>query len=83
MFGNNLEPFAMQCVVCGTWIAMRLDADDLARHRAGVPVRFAFADRNGVPYLDAASRELWISGVCGSCWSLLCPDPTIHPTAYN
>jgi ATP-dependent DNA ligase len=37
-------------------------------------------DRRGRPYLTAAERELCISGVCGPCWSLLCPS---DPLAYN
>jgi hypothetical protein len=36
-----------------------------------------------VPYLSPAERELFITAVCGSCWSLLCPDPITQPTAYN
>jgi len=47
------------------------------RHvRGGVYVQHAFVDRNGKPYLSAAERELFpaCSGVCASCWKLLCPS---------
>ncbi len=73
MFGEILKPVAVQCVVCRTWIAMRLDEEDLACHRAGVLVQVAFTDQAGVPYLNAGERELFISGVCNECWPLLCP----------
>lgn len=71
------------CVVCGRHVALRLDADDLERHRAGVLVQDAFADENGVPYLSAAERELFITATCGDCYALLCADPITHPEAYN
>ena len=75
VFGENLKLIAVPCVVCRTWIAMRLDEEDLARHRAGVLVQVAFVDRAGSPYLNAGERELFVSGACNDCWSLLCPNP--------
>ena len=80
MFGENLKLIAVQCIVCRTFIAMRLDEEDLARHNAGVLVQVAFTDRAGVPYLNAGERELFISGVCNECWPLLCPA---SPLEYN
>lgn len=62
---------------------MRLDEEDLARHRAGVLVQFAFTDRAGAPYLNAGERELFISGVCNDCWPLLCADPLAFPLEYS
>jgi hypothetical protein len=71
------------CVVCKRWVVVRVDGDDLRRHHDGVFVQFAFTNENGVPYLSPAERELFITAVCGSCWSLLCPDPITQPTTYN
>jgi len=65
-----------RCVVCGKVVALRVDPEDVERWRSGVFVQDAFADQSGTPYLDAASRELLISGTCGDCYALLCsPDP--------
>ena len=69
--------------VCRKWVALRVDPDDLERHTKGMFVQFAFTDCNGTPYLSPAERELFISACCGSCWDLLCADPTTHPMAYN
>ena len=74
MFGTNLQLTTKQCVVCGKHIALHVDKDDLDRLRHGVLVQHA------LPYLDASVRELWISGVCGDCWLLLCPSDRL---AYN
>jgi Na+-translocating ferredoxin:NAD+ oxidoreductase RnfC subunit len=82
VFGENQDRLiTIQCRVCGRWTAIRLDPDDFYRHvRDGVLVQRAFADRGGKPYLTAAERELFISAVCGSCYSLLCPSSEL---AYN
>jgi hypothetical protein len=78
LHGTNLtEVIALRCVVCGKFVAVRIDPVDLRRHHEGLFVQFAF------PYLDASLRELFISGVCPDCWDLLCPDPIVHPTAYH
>ena len=72
MHGRNLSTLiTLRCVVCGRHVAIRLDADDLERHRDGVFVQDAFTNENGVPYLSPAERELFITAVCGSCWPLL------------
>jgi hypothetical protein len=81
MFGERLEPIAMRCCVCERWTALRVDLEDLDRHRDhGVYVQHAFVDRNGRAYLTAAERELFLSGCCDECWYLLCES---DPLAYN
>lgn len=76
-FGQNLELIVRQCCCCQKWVAMRVDPEDVDRHViGGVFVQHAFSDRRGRPYISAADREMWISGVCGTCYDLLCPhDP--------
>jgi hypothetical protein len=84
MHGRNLSTvITLVCVVCRRHVAVRLDADDLERHRDGGLVQDAFADENGVPYLSAAERELFITATCGDCYALLCPNPDARPEAYN
>ncbi len=70
-------------MVCRKWLVVRVSSGDLRRHHDGEFVQHAFTNENGVPYLSPAERELFITAVCGSCWSLLCPDPVTQPTAYN
>jgi hypothetical protein len=77
MHGAKLELITLRCVNCGKWVALRVDPDDLDRHlRHGVFVQDAFIDRDGTPYLSPSERELFpaCSGVCSSCWDLLCPS---------
>jgi hypothetical protein len=80
MHGQNLELITMQCCVCKRWFALRVDKEDLSRHRDGTFVQHAFCDRAGRPYLDAGLRELFISAVGPCCWSLFCPS---DPLAYS
>ncbi len=81
MFGEKLKLTTMKCGVCRKWIALRLDPEDLERHREqGVFVQDAFVDRAGAPYLTAAERELFLSECCGECWDRLCPANAL---AYN
>jgi hypothetical protein len=80
MFGENLKPIARECATCHKQVTMRLDPDDARRHADGMFVQDAFADRAGKPYLTPAEAEMWISGVCGPCWDLLCPA---DPVAYS
>lgn len=80
MFGKKLDLITLQCGVCQKWTALRVDLEDLGRHRDGVYVQHAFVHRNGKPYLTAAERELFLSGCCNDCWRLLCPSDAI---AYN
>jgi hypothetical protein len=84
MFGERLDKLVcIRCRICGRFTAIRLDPEDLDRHVNGVFVQYAFANRNGKPYLDAGERELLISRLCPEDWELLCPDPITHPFAYN
>jgi hypothetical protein len=62
----------IQCARCRKWQVVRMDPEVLERHANGMLVQDAFANRQGVPYLEASLRELWISGACGECWPLLC-----------
>lgn len=64
----------IQCLVCGKWYVVRVQSDDLRRHRAGLFAQFAF------PYLPPELRELVISATCPDCWALLCPS---NPLAYH
>jgi hypothetical protein len=83
MYGENLDLITMRCCVCKTWLALRVDKDDLDRPlRDGVFVQHAFVRRDGTPYLSAAERELFpaCSGTCESCYALLCPSDRL---AYN
>jgi hypothetical protein len=55
-------------------VALRVDLEDVACHEAGMLAQHAF------PYLKPDERELFISAVCPSCYSLLCPSDRL---AYN
>ena len=69
MFGEKLDLITLQCCVCFKWTALRVDLEDLGRHREhGVYVQHAFVNRNGKPYLTAAERELFLPGCCNECW---------------
>jgi hypothetical protein len=82
VYGTNLQLITKQCCVCRAWVALRVDPDDLKRHvEGGVFVQHAFIGRDGKSYLSSSERELFLSGVCGECWSLLCPSG--DPLAYN
>ncbi len=74
MFGTHKQLITKTCVTCQKVVAMRVDPQDIQRHREGVLVQDAFADRAGVPYLNAGEREMFISGVCDDCFRLLCPS---------
>lgn len=81
MYGECTQPAALRCVVCGRWVAMRVDPEDVRRHLEDeMFVQDAFADRAGVPYLTPAEREMWVSGCCNECWTLLVPSDWL---AYN
>ncbi len=84
MFGNQRNQLLTpRCVVCGKFVALRVDPEDAERRAAGAFVQDAYADADGNPYLTPAEREILISSTCGACYLLLCPDPITHPTAYN
>ena len=81
MYGEHLELITKKCTTCEKMVAMRVNPEDVRRHlEDGMFVQHAFADRNDVPYLTPAEREMWITGNCGECWAALCPA---DKTAYN
>ena len=75
MFGEKRKLMALRCCVCKKFVALRVDTEDLERHKKyGVFVQRAFADRKGRPYLEPHERELFLSRVCNECWLVLCPS---------
>ena len=50
------------CRDCGKEFRIHVFSDDLAKWRNGMSIQ------NAMPYLDAATRELFISQTCGDCW---------------
>ena len=52
----------VKCGHCKTWFPLAVDADDIARWKAGEYVQ------NVLHYLTAGERELLISGTCDECW---------------
>ena len=80
MFGEKLQLITKQCCVCKKWTALRVDPDDLERHRKGLFVQHAFVDPMGRPYLTPVEQELFLSECCNDCWNLLCPS---DEPAYN
>jgi len=80
MFGEHRELVTKTCVTCHKPVAMRVDPEDVQRHLDGMYAQHAFADRAGRTYLTPAEAEMWISGLCGPCWDLLCPA---DPEAYS
>lgn len=83
MYGEHRQLITKTYVTCQKVVAMRVDPEDVQRHGDGTLVQDAFADRGGKPYLEPELRELWVSGVCGACWKLLCPDPLVSRHEYN
>ena len=78
MFGENRKLITLCCPVCKKHVALRADPEDVERHALGVFVQYAFADRNGVPYLNPSERELFRT-CCGACWARFCPsDPLFY-----
>lgn len=83
MYGENRKLITLCCPVCKKWVAIRVDPEDLARHKnEGVYVQHAFVDRTGKPYLNSGEREMFLT-CCPDCWALLCPDPILDPLAYS
>jgi hypothetical protein len=80
MYGEKRELMTIQCATCNKLVAMEVDQEDVKRHTNGLFVQYAFADRAGKSYLTPAEAEMWLSGVCGTCWPLLCPA---DPKAYS
>lgn len=82
MYGTNRNQLLTpRCAVCGLIVALRVDPEDVERWRSGgVLIQHAFADEAGTAYLSAASRELLLSGTCGTCYAKMCPS---NPLAYH
>lgn len=74
MQDNRNQLLTVRCVVCGKHVALRVDPEDVERHRNGVLAQDAF------PYLPPALRELLISGTCPDCYAKLCPS---NPLDYH
>jgi hypothetical protein len=71
MYGEHTYPTTMTCSECGEHITSMVDSEDVTRLREGMEGAQAFANRDGVPYLDRTQRELFISGICAKCWAKL------------
>lgn len=56
---------SVDCVSCGEGYMFGVSESGYMRWREGEKVQVAF------PELDAASREMLISGVCGVCWDAM------------
>ena len=69
MYGEKKQFTALKCRYCLNEVGVFVDPEDIERHERGELVQRAFADRNGVPYLTAAERELFVSKMCGKCWN--------------
>ena len=71
MFGEELKLITIQCSVCKQMIALRVDPEDLQRHREqGVYVQHAFVDRRGKPYLTGRNGSFSCPAVAvsaGTC----------------
>jgi hypothetical protein len=57
--------YIIQCPWCSAASEVDARAEDVERFRAGVSVQVA------LPYLQPAQRELFLSGICPSCWETL------------
>lgn len=55
----------MNCSECGRAVALKVRDEDWVRRRNGELVQHCF------PYLSAAEREMFVSGVCGECWETM------------
>ena len=53
------------CIKCGTHFTYSVYADDLSRYNGGEKIQDCF------PYLDVNAREIFISGLCGTCFDTL------------
>jgi hypothetical protein len=63
MFGEKLKLMTMQCCVCKTWTVLRVDPEDLERHKRGALVQRAFVNRDGKPYANHPPRPLVVWGL--------------------
>lgn len=72
MFGEKLYPTTIICGICGLAITVMADGEDVKRYsEEDLEAAVAFASRDGLPYLNPVERELFVSGVCITCWRKL------------
>ena len=57
-----------RCPICCGINNVEVKKEDWARYENGEFVQRAF------PYLDAATRELLITGICNKCWQNMCAE---------
>jgi hypothetical protein len=71
-------------IVCGRHVALRLDTDDLERHRAGLLVQDAFTNETGVPYLSPAVQPepLHYLRIAGAEPLIVFPRPPCGPRQH-
>lgn len=64
MVALNNEKVEIQktCVLCGKTVSLMVRPQDVVDHKRGKLVQNAF------PYLSADERELFVSGICGTCF---------------
>jgi len=58
-----MSRYVLECVKCSREKSIEAAACDVEAWRAGELIQVA------MPYLNANEREMFISGVCESCWS--------------
>lgn len=58
------------CKMCGETNEVHFDKKDFDRWKKGTPIQEA------LHYLPADQRELFLSGICGTCFDKLFPPET-------
>lgn len=58
-----MSNYVLECVACSQEKSIEANPRDVESWRDGELIQIA------LPYLNADQREMFISGVCGSCWS--------------
>ena len=61
--GEEMSNYVLECVTCSQEKSIEANPRDVESWRDGELIQ------NAMPYLDADQREMFISGVCDSCWS--------------
>ena len=59
---QGLETYHLECVRCSQEVAIDANPRDVESWRDGVLIQDA------MPYLNADHREMFISGICPTCW---------------
>lgn len=62
-----MKDFTIICPSCGDKFVISVRVDDIIKYNEGALIQNAF------PYLSAAERELYKSGICGTCWDKMFP----------